>query len=113
MELEQSCSWHLKLDSEGKIKEKVDVYAFGVILFFIVTKGKYPKYSGPGRYENVRLSGTINKLSRDIIKSCWSNFPENRPSFDEIINLIVKNNFILIDGIDDEFPQIRQRLGLD
>lgn len=95
-----------------KYTEKVDVYAFGVILYFILTKGDYPEYNGSGNYELLTLPRSINELSSKIIKRCWSSFPENRPSFADILKKIVDKNFALINGIEKEVPKIRKFLGL-
>ena len=95
---------------KGNYTEKVDVYAFGVILYFILTKGEYPEYNQ--NYDQVIIPKSINKLSATIIKKCWATAPEKRPSFSSILKTIVDNNFILIKGIDKEVPQIKQFLGL-
>lgn len=95
-----------------KYTEKVDEYAFGVILYFCVTNGKYPKYSGPGNYDKLDLPRSINKVSANIIKTCWSYSPEKRPSFAQILKYIVDNKFMLFDGIENEIPKIKQQLGL-
>ena len=95
-----------------KYTEKVDLYSFGVVMYFIVTKGKLPEFNLKVGYENIKLPNTINKLSQSIIKKCWSSEPEKRPSFEEILNLIVKNNFKLIDGIESKIPQLKAHLEL-
>lgn len=95
-----------------KYNEKVDVYAFGVILYFILTKGCLPKFTGTGKYELLSLPSEINKLSQSIIKSCWFSSIEKRPSFSELLELIVENNFMLIDGIEEEIQKLKNHLGL-
>lgn len=80
-----------------------------IIMYFIVTKGKMPPFS-PAGYESFKLPETINTLSQKIIKRCWSNDPKNRPSFDEILQLIINNNFMLINGIQSKIPQIKEHL---
>lgn len=99
-------------DPNIKSTEKVDVYSFGVVMHFIVTQGQMPQFRIHESYEKLELPETINALSQSIIKRCWSTDPNNRPSFDEIINLIVQNNFSLIDGIEDKIPKLKNFLGL-
>ena len=69
-------------------------------------------FTGTGCYESLTLPNSINKLSQSIIKMCWSNAPIDRPSFKDIMKLIHKNNFMLIDGIEKEIPKLREHLGL-
>lgn len=90
--------------------EKVDVFAFGVVMFFILTKGELPKYTVPGNYEQLHIPKKVNKLSREIIKRCLSTLPQKRPSFKKIIKTITNNHFLLIDGIDNEIEKFRQTL---
>ena len=99
-------------DENAKYNEKVDVYSFGVVMHFVVTKGKIPTFNPKERYEELQLPNTINNLSQSIIKQCWSTDPEKRPSFEEIIELTVSNNFMLIDGIENNIPQLKAHLGL-
>lgn len=97
---------------DEKYDEKVDIYSFAVVMYFVLTKGQMPKFTGTGGYETLTLPNTINQLSQSIIEKCWSNSPTNRPSFDIIIKKIVKNNFMLIDGIEGEIPKLKEHLGL-
>ena len=97
---------------DSKYDEKVDLYSFGVVMYYIVTKGQMPKFNPKVGYESIKMPSIINKLSQSIIKRCWSKDPSKRPSFEEIIELIVRNNFMLIDGIEDDIPQLKQHLGL-
>lgn len=99
-------------NQKGKYNEKVDVYAFGVVMYFILTKGEMPDFTGIGEYGNLRLPKSINKLSQSIIKKCWSKSPSERPSFKEIKNQIIENEFSLINGIEDEVQSILDHLGL-
>ena len=90
--------------------EKVDVYAFGVVVYFILTKGSIPKFTGIGCYLSLPLPNCINKLTHRIIKKGWSKSPEDRPSFRYLLDLIVKNNFLLIDGIENEIFNLKEQL---
>lgn len=100
------------LDKNTKYTEKVDVYSFGVVMYFILTKGQMPEFSGVGNYIKLELPSIINKLSQQIIKACWSRQPEKRPSFNKLLDTIVKKNFLLIDGIEEKVPSIKKHLGL-
>ena len=100
-------------DEKVVYNEKVDVYAFGVVMYFIVTKGELPKFNGIGKYEFLNLPSSINQLSSSIIKSCWSSSPEERPSFERLLELITENDFMLIDGIENQIPKLKEHLKLD
>lgn len=91
---------------------KVDVYAFGVVLFFILTKGKMPVPKTAGGLENYSLPAEINDLSKKIIHKCWSSDPSKRPSFKKLLKFIVDKNFLLIDGIENDIPNLKKHLGL-
>ena len=81
-------------ENETKYTNKVDVYSFGITLIYIIT-GRYPTFS----LKNV-VTGTVPSLPstipvwvRDLILSCISLSPDNRPSFSEIFNIIKMNNY--------------------
>ncbi|KAK8871581.1 hypothetical protein M9Y10_007314 [Tritrichomonas musculus] len=97
---------------DQKYNEKVDVYSFGVVMYFIVTKGEEAPFTGTGSYASLKLPNSINKLSQSIIKKCWSNSPEERPSFSDILKTMTDNNFMLVDGIEDKIPNLLKHLGL-
>lgn len=99
------------LNEGSKYNEKVDIYSFGVIMYFVITKGELPKYNKEG-YESFKISKKVNNLSQKIIKACWSTDPDQRPSFDMILQEIVKNNFMLINGIESKITQLKEHLGI-
>lgn len=82
-------------------------------MYFILTKGKYPEMNGLGNLVNSAIPNEINELSRSIIQSCWSLSPQERPSFKDIIDIIVNNNFMLINGIDDRITELKNFLDLE
>lgn len=94
---------------KGKYDNKVDVYAFGVVLYYILTKGDFPE-GVMGHLNEAEIPSSINELSRNIIQSCWSPSPDDRPSFAEIIEEIEKNDYKLVDGIDDMKIHIENQL---
>ena len=51
-------------------------------------------------------------MSQKIINSCWSIDPNQRPSFDMILQEIIKNNFMLINGIEKNIDQQKNHLGI-
>lgn len=92
------------LSKRAKYNEKVDVYAFGVVVYFILTGGELPNISiiDVGNGKKAKIPRTVNKFSQKLIYSCWSQNPNDRPSFAEIGDLIAKNGYALIDDIDED-----------
>ena len=98
---------------DAKYNEKVDVFAFGVIMFYILPNGQTPKYSVPGHYEGIEFPSRINELSRQIIKQCLMTLPNERPSFKQILKMITINDFLLIDGIENDISILKKHLELE
>ncbi|XP_028415331.1 fibroblast growth factor receptor 1-like [Dendronephthya gigantea] len=69
-----------------------DVWAFGVVLWEICTLGEIPYPEVPvGELRNFLLNGKrLEKVENctddiyNIMSSCWSQLPENRPTFEEL-----------------------------
>lgn len=87
-----------------KYDNKVDIFAFGTTLFFILTRGEYPKSAGT---KGSNFLDSLNTLSKQIIQSCWNESADHRPPFKQILEMIVQGNFMVIDGIESEIPLIR------
>lgn len=84
-----------------------DVYSFGLILLEMVNEKPL--------YQNINLFNLIQKkirndygeidirvkpITRKIIENCLKADYEFRPSFDQLINIMRRNNFGLFDGED-------------
>lgn len=82
-------------DDDEPYGYEVDVYSFGIIVFMILSNGHYPDKAN-NKIEKYK----INKISKELIEKCCSASPNERPTFDEIIDYIKNNNFKLIDGIN-------------
>ncbi|EAX92322.1 hypothetical protein TVAG_200580 [Trichomonas vaginalis G3] len=84
---------------------KVDVYAFGVVLWELFTS-EVP-YSGldPAQiiikviYEDLRpaMPTSLNPQMKDLIMQCWDRNPDVRPTFDEIVRKFVEEK-LMFDG---------------
>ena len=81
-------------ESGTNYTNKIDVYSFGIILIFIVTN-KYPQFSMRKAILGVppELPENVTKWVCELIVSCLSVDPENRPSFAEIFEIMKENNF--------------------
>jgi serine/threonine protein kinase len=93
---------------EGHYGPKVDVYSFGLILYEIVVGNGL--FSGPGEKGKLfidlqkgwrpidTIGSDVSEVSRRLIEKCWSEDPENRPTFSEIWEELKKSDFQFIRG---------------
>ena len=98
-------------EKEGSYDFKVDVYAFGFVLYFVLTGGNLPEIGIKDVLEGKKaeIPYNVNKFSADLINKCWSSSPDERPSFPDIYKEIEDNRYNLINGSNEE--EIRIRLG--
>lgn len=90
--------------SGGKYSTKSDVYSFGLVFYQLVERKQIPYDFGSAflnQLENDVISGKRSDISHleetdpniaQIIKNCWHPNPMERPSFDEVMKLIVLNS---------------------
>lgn len=94
------------LNNGDNMNEKVDVYSFGIIVYFILTGGQCPDLSP----EQQPVLDGINDLAKELITSCLSTNIDDRPSFESIAEKIKTNDFGLVDGIENDINQIKSFL---
>lgn len=95
-------------DEEEKITKKIDVYAFAVTLLSMFTvdykfEGIQPRtlnqlVSAVTNGKRYKIPNDVPEYYASLIKRCWSNDINERPSFDEIINEFDKNDDFILPG---------------
>ena len=94
---------------EENYNEKVDVYSFGVLVYFILNKGEMPQIKTgeiiKGR--KAEIPSSVCKFTSDLIKSCWNFDPKDRPSFNDICNQMKMNDYKLINLTNSEECEIK------
>lgn len=99
------------LFSHQNYTSKVDVYAYGILLWELVTC-QIPYCGIPTkvimfevRDRDIRpslpSSDQVNPKIRDLITQCWDRNPDNRPTFDEIVRRFLDDK-IMIDGTNEK-----------
>ena len=111
-----------EINDDCTYDSKVDVYAFGIMLFQIVTDlVPYPDLVSK-KISQIQLvnkvindnyrpvfKGIVNKNLKKLIQSCWSSNPNQRPTFNEIFeklsNINGDNEYLLEDVDLDKFNE--------
>ena len=83
---------------------KTDVYSFGFVLYYIFV-GKLPEQNIKDiiAHKIIKLpkqSPSISQVCIDLMSKCLSFNPDERPSFEEIIQILLKSNFMLAFDVD-------------
>ncbi|KAK8871310.1 hypothetical protein M9Y10_007030 [Tritrichomonas musculus] len=86
------------LNGRTDYDEKVDVFAFGVVVFLILTKGKYPdiNFVDVANGKSAEIPSFITNFSSKLISDCWSYNSCDRPSFADICDRLKGNEHKLI-----------------
>lgn len=86
------------LQGKTDYNEKVEVYSFGVVLYFIVSQGEYPKFNLADIVtgKSVSIPKTFRKLAQELLRRCLSPSPSDRPSFKKLYDALQKNKTKLI-----------------
>jgi serine/threonine protein kinase len=85
---------------------KVDVYAFGLILYEIVFAGIHASQDVKNRLKKATFAGRrppvdgIPHLAATLIQDCWKDNPNDRPSFSEIMRRICQHDFEIVDDVN-------------
>lgn len=95
------------LKEKSSFDIKSDVYAFGIITFFILTGGQLPAVDF---IKSGQIPTEINNVSKELFFKCISENADERPSFLEITNFIHNSNFMLIDEINEDISKIKSFL---
>ena len=90
--------------NEEEYDYKTDVYSFGIVIYFLFT-GNLPKQSMKDKMKGKEInlpekSSSISDFCIQLIKRCLSYDPKDRPSSEEILNDLRKNDYSLASSID-------------
>ena len=101
--------------SDQKYSKASDVYSFGILLYELVFmkrafQGLKPVQIGFKVSQNDRpyLPFLTTNVYKSLIKKCWAQNPENRPTFNEILNELKKSKYITKNVKHDDFMKYVQ-----
>jgi serine/threonine protein kinase len=92
----------------GHATKKSDVFAFGLILYeVLVGESVFPKKGNPLQIALMHAEGTrpeipevIHSSIANLIRKCWSKNPEDRPTFEEVFEILDANQFRFFEDVE-------------
>lgn len=92
--------------------EKVDVFSFGVLAYFMLNDGKMPNLSLTQFLNGVKptFPESFTEFSKSMIIACLNSDPNSRPSFSLICDEIEKNSDKLWNLSFDEIQEVKIRM---
>lgn len=88
--------------------EKVDVYSFGVLVFFILNNGDLStiKIGDIFKGKKIKIPDEFAPFAKQLISNCWKLNPEKRPSFKNILESMKINQYQLVPLLNKEIKQV-------
>ena len=98
--------------NEEEYDEKVDVYSFGVIAYFIISGGEMPnnKIRDICLGKKADIPSSFTRFATELIKSCWEFDPKKRPSFINICEDIERSRFNLLELNNTELEEVEMKV---
>jgi serine/threonine protein kinase len=110
--------------TQGKYSPAVDVYAYAMVLYEIALGTKpwgAPTYKGEpmGKFnlqrwvhggERPTFPGTISPAYKQLIEACWTQNPDGRPTFEQIVEQTNDDTLTLPATDEEEFSEFRERV---
>lgn len=97
---------------EDYYNEKVDVYSFGVLCFFVLSGGELPKIklseilSG----KKAEIPSSFSDFSKSLISNCWNFEAKDRPSFSDIVSLMESNEYKMLPLKPSQVIEIKSKV---
>ena len=90
--------------NDEKYDEKADVYSFGVLMFFILSGGKFLDISISQITSGIKakILAEFTEFSKSLIFKCWDFDAKQRPSFEIICEELEKNIHEIVKLTDTE-----------
>ncbi|KAK8835712.1 hypothetical protein M9Y10_040530 [Tritrichomonas musculus] len=85
------------INEEDHYNEKVDVYSFGVLVFYILSGGQLPKIKMLDilKGDKAKIPESFTGFSKKLINDCWNFNSKDRPSFQMIVDDLDKYQYDL------------------
>jgi serine/threonine protein kinase len=109
-------------ETDESYDQRVDVYAYGVLLYRLFT----PNMDLDDGQSTRSIQQMMVRILRgvrfkrvpeipaafwELIQRCWAQLPDNRPSFKNIVELLQTNNELILTETDmDEYQRYRRRM---
>lgn len=100
------------IDNIEDYDEKVDVYSFGVLLFFMLSGGELPKIKMSEKMngKKAQIPASFTKFATELINSCWNFNSKDRPSFSDILCQLEEHDYMLADLDAGDVKEVKSRV---
>jgi serine/threonine protein kinase len=99
--------------SDQRYTNKVDIWAFGLVMYQVLSNGKlWPSdiAGSIGKLQYGIMNGRRPDIQNnpecewvwDLIQKCWERDPNNRPTMPQILATLKENKFEVAKGVDHE-----------
>ncbi|KAK8884333.1 hypothetical protein M9Y10_043441 [Tritrichomonas musculus] len=102
----------LEILNEEEYNEKVGVYSFGVLLYFIISGGELPKIKIKDicMGKKALMPDSFTSFTKSLINECWNFDYNERPSFDSICDKLENSKEHLLNLTDVDGQEVNQFL---